>query len=138
LIFHALHPIFEKETHTGPHIGAYRCAGLTKRGSYLWLFGYVSLSYAHPQADFGKIPNTAPQILVSSVSPRSGDNEGGFRNDGALFIGGEPFEGVGTVIELHFVGNASPKPKSYGIWPGVMAATQPSGLYNKVDESNWV
>jgi len=74
--------------------------------SFFRFHGYVSLSYAHPQAGFGKIPNTAPQILVSSVSPRSGDNEGGFRNDGALFIGGEPFEGVGTIIELHFVGNA--------------------------------
>ena len=41
------------------------------------------------------------------TSPSTGDNEGGFRNDAALFVGGEPLEGVGSVIELHFVGDAS-------------------------------
>ncbi len=37
----------------------------------------------------------------------TGKNEGGFRNDAALFVVGEPFEGVGGVMEIHFVGDAS-------------------------------
>ncbi|MCZ6633352.1 MAG: hypothetical protein O7G87_08095 [bacterium] len=74
--------------------------------SFFRFHGYITLGYAQPQEDFGKIPNSSPQILVSGVSPRTGNNEGGFRNDAALFVGGEPFEGVSSVIEMHFVGNA--------------------------------
>lgn len=74
--------------------------------SFFRFHGYVTLTYAEPQAEFGSEIGVPPQILVSGRSPRTGENEGGFKNDGALFIGGEPFEGVGSVVELHFVGNA--------------------------------
>jgi len=68
--------------------------------SFFRFHGYVTLTYAEPQKDL------RGQILISDVNPINGKNEGGFKNDAALFIGGEPIDGVGTVIELHFVGNA--------------------------------
>lgn len=57
----------------------------------------------------GPGPDGTPNILVSGPgpSPLTGKNEGGFRNDAALFVGGEPFEGVGGIIEIHFVGDAT-------------------------------
>ena len=57
----------------------------------------------------GPGPDGTPNILVSGPGPSSftGKNEGGFRNDAALFVGGEPFEGVGGIIEIHFVGDAT-------------------------------
>ncbi len=68
--------------------------------SFFRFHGYVTLTYAEPQKDL------SGQILVSDINPQNGRNEGGFKNDAALFVGGEPIDGLGTVIELHFVGNA--------------------------------
>ena len=67
--------------------------------SFFRFHGYVSLSYAEPGEELGGLGGT-PQILI-------GGPKGGFRNDSALFVGGEPFDGVSSVIELHFVGDAS-------------------------------
>ena len=76
--------------------------------SFFRFHGYTSLSYSEAGADLGPQPAGTPHILVNpGPSPRTGANEGGFRNDAALFVGGEPLEGVGSVIELHFVGDAS-------------------------------
>lgn len=68
--------------------------------SFFRFHGYITLTYAMAEDFLDK------QILVSGVSPVTGKNESGFRNDSALFVGGEPFEGVGSVIEIHFVGNS--------------------------------
>jgi len=68
--------------------------------SFFRLHGYVSLTFAQPGKDFGG------QILVNGVHPVSKENAGGFKNDAALFVGGEPLDGIGSVMELHFVGNA--------------------------------
>ncbi|MEM7393620.1 MAG: hypothetical protein AAF492_14840 [Verrucomicrobiota bacterium] len=70
--------------------------------SFFRFHGYVSLSYASPDEEL-----SGGQILVSDVSERTGENEGGFKSDAALFVGGEPFEGVGAVIEIHFVGDGT-------------------------------
>ena len=61
--------------------------------------GYITLSDAESKEELG-IGEDAPQILI-------GGPEGGVKNDAALFVGGEPFEGVGSVIEIHFVGDAT-------------------------------
>ena len=74
--------------------------------SFFRMHGYVSLSYAEAGDELGADPYRAPHILVSGVSPETGKNESGFKNDAALFVGGEPFDGVGANMELHFVGNA--------------------------------
>ena len=76
--------------------------------SFFRFHGYISLSYTEAGKDLGPGAGGAPNILVSGPgpSPDTGKNEGGFRNDAALFVGGEPFEGVGGVIEIHFVGDA--------------------------------
>jgi len=75
--------------------------------SFFRFHGYVSLSLANPQDDLGTENGRTPQILISGLSSRTGHNEGGFKNDAALFIGGEPIDGIGTVVEIHFVGDAS-------------------------------
>ena len=75
--------------------------------SFFRFHGYVSLGLAATQGDLGGQSGTTPQILLSGVSPRTQRNEGGFRNDAALFVGGEPFEGASAVMEFHFVGNAA-------------------------------
>ena len=75
--------------------------------SFFRFHGYISLSYTEAEEALGTEPGSTPQILVSGPSPRTGKNEGGFKNDAALFVGGEPFEGVGGVIEIHFVGDAA-------------------------------
>lgn len=77
--------------------------------SFFRFHGYISLSYTEAGEDLGPGPDGTPNILVSGPgpSPLTGKNEGGFRNDAALFVGGEPFEGVGGVIEIHFVGDAT-------------------------------
>ncbi len=67
--------------------------------SFFRFHGYITLTYTEAEDKFDQ------QILLSGVSPESGENEGGFKNDSALFVGGEPFKGVSSVIELHFVGN---------------------------------
>ena len=76
--------------------------------SFFRFHGYVSLSYTEADEELGAGGGT-PNILVSGPGPsaRTGENGGGFRNDAALFVGGEPFENVGAVIEIHFVGDAS-------------------------------
>ncbi|MBI2503200.1 MAG: hypothetical protein HYW07_08190 [Candidatus Latescibacteria bacterium] len=75
--------------------------------SFFRLHGYVTLSYTEAGRELGAEPGGESQILVPGLSPRTGRNEGGFKNDAALFVGGEPFEGVGTVVEVHFVGDAA-------------------------------
>jgi hypothetical protein len=65
--------------------------------------GYATVGFALPSDDFGSEAGATPQILVSGISPRVGRNRGGFRSDGALFIGGETGR-VSTNLELHFVG----------------------------------
>jgi hypothetical protein len=76
--------------------------------SFFRFHGYISLSYTEAGEELGPGAGGAPNILVGGPgpSPETGKNEGGFRNDAALFVGGEPFEGVGGVIEIHFVGDA--------------------------------
>ena len=76
--------------------------------SFFRFHGYISLSYTEAGEELGPDAGGAPNILVGGPgpSPDTGKNEGGFRNDAALFVGGEPFEGVGGVIEIHFVGDA--------------------------------
>ena len=76
--------------------------------SFFRFHGYISLSYTEAGEQLGPGAGGVPNILVSGPvpSPETGVNEGGFRNDAALFVGGEPFEGVGGVIEIHFVGDA--------------------------------
>jgi len=68
--------------------------------SFFRFHGYITLTYAQPGKDLGG------QILVSGQHPITKENNGGFKNDAALFVGGEPIDGVGSVLELHFVGNA--------------------------------
>lgn len=75
--------------------------------SYFRLHGYVTLSYTEAGKELGAEPGGSSQILVPGLSPRTGKNEGGFKNDAALFVGGEPFERVGGVAEIHFVGDAT-------------------------------
>ena len=73
--------------------------------SFFRLHGYATLSYSLVGEDLGREPLRAPDILVGGLSPRTGDNEGGFRHDAAVFVGAEPFDGVSATVELHFVGN---------------------------------
>ncbi|MEL7367366.1 MAG: hypothetical protein AAFN74_00530 [Myxococcota bacterium] len=73
--------------------------------SFFRLHGYATLSYSSTGDDLGGVPFRTPHILVSGLSPRTGENEGGFLNDAALFVGAEPFDGVSATIEVHFVGN---------------------------------
>jgi len=68
--------------------------------------GYATLTLAEVGGDLGTEANATPQILLPGVSPRTGTNESGFRNDAAIFVGGSPLEGLNTIIELHFLGNA--------------------------------
>lgn len=75
--------------------------------SFFRFHGYVSLSNSALGKDLGSESKASPQILVTGTSPRSGENESGFKNDAALFIGGEPFGGISSIIEIHFVGDAS-------------------------------
>lgn len=75
--------------------------------SFFRFHGYMSLSYTEAGRALGTEVGGTPQILVPGISPRTGRNEGGFLNDAALFVGGEPFEDVGGVIEIHFVGDAT-------------------------------
>ncbi len=75
--------------------------------SYFRLHGYVTLNYTEAGKELGAEPGGAAQILAPGLSSRTGKNEGGFKNDAALFVGGEPFEGVGGVVEDHFVGDAT-------------------------------
>lgn len=74
--------------------------------SFFRFHGYVTLVYAAAGPDVGSEVGMTPHILLGGASPRTGRNESGFRNDAALFVGGEPFDGVSTVVEVHFVGNA--------------------------------
>ncbi len=73
--------------------------------SFFRLHGYVTMVYVEAQDGLGSEVGATPQILVSGLSPRTDVNESGFRNDAAVFVGGEPLRGVGAVVELHFVGN---------------------------------
>ena len=73
--------------------------------SFFRVHGYATLRYGFVQDQLGTTVERAAQILVSQPSPRSGENEGGFRSDAAVFIGAEPFEGLSSTVELHFVGN---------------------------------
>ncbi len=77
--------------------------------SFFRFHGYVSLSYTEAGKALGAGPDGTPHILVSGPGPAAstGRNPGGFRNDSALFVGGEPFDGVGGIIEIHFVGDAT-------------------------------
>ena len=76
--------------------------------SFFRFHGYVSQSYTVADDDLGPASGGTPQILVNPEPNKlTLKNEGGFRNDAALFVGGEPFEGVGAVIEIHFVGAAT-------------------------------
>ena len=89
--------------------------------SFFRFHGYISLSYTEAGKNLGPgpmglrpgsadpVPEGTPNILVSGPGPSAltGENEGGFRNDAALFVGGEPFDGVSGVIEIHFVGDAT-------------------------------
>ena len=75
--------------------------------SFFRFHGYVTLSNSALGKDLGAETGVSPQILVTGVSPRSGQNESGFKNDAALFVGGEPFGGISSIIEIHFVGDAS-------------------------------
>ena len=68
--------------------------------SFFRLHGYISLSYAEPGEALDD------QILVSGQSEITGKNEGGFKSDSALFLSTEPFDGISSALELHFVGNA--------------------------------
>lgn len=88
----------KRQTPSGKYIDA---------SSFFRFHGYISLSQADIGRQLGTEPDGTPQILIAGVSSRSGENESGFKNDAALFIGGEPFDGVGSVIEIHFVGDAS-------------------------------
>ena len=72
--------------------------------SFFRFHGYVNLGFSEVGEELNNGTNT-PHILVSGMSPRSGVNESGFHNDVALFLGGEPLDGVATVVELHFVGD---------------------------------
>ena len=76
--------------------------------SFFRFHGYNSLSFTRAGDQVGPAPGGTPQILINpGPSPQTGFNEGGFRNDAALFVGGEPLDGVGAVIEIHFVGDAT-------------------------------
>lgn len=75
--------------------------------SFFRFHGYATLTYSEVDSQLGTTRGAVPQILVSQPSPRTGENESGFRGDAALFVGGEPFEGVGSVMEIHFVGDAT-------------------------------
>ena len=74
--------------------------------SFFRFHGYATVAYTENGPDVGLEVEATPQILLNGLSPRTGKNESGFRSDAALFVGGEPFERVGTIIEIHFVGNA--------------------------------
>ncbi len=77
----------------------------TDPASFFRFHGYVSLSYTESGTDLGTDPGATPQILVPGPG-RRGKAQGGFRSDAALFVGGEPFENVSGLVEIHFVGNA--------------------------------
>ena len=77
----------------------------TDPASFFRFHGYVTLSYTESGADLGADPGATPQILVPGPG-RRGTTQGGFRSDAALFVGGEPFENVAGLVEIHFVGNA--------------------------------
>ena len=74
--------------------------------SFFRFHGYITLTNAVTGDDLGSETGMTPHILISGFHPELGKNVSGFKNDAALFVGGEPFEGVGSVIEIHFVGNA--------------------------------
>ncbi len=74
--------------------------------SFFRFHGYATLAFTQNGSGVGQEVGATPQVLVNGRSPRTGENEFGFRNDAALFVGGEPFDGVGSVIEIHLVGNA--------------------------------
>ena len=73
--------------------------------SFFRLHGYVTLMLSEAGHELGA-GSATPPILVGGLSPRTGENVSGFSNDAAIFVGGEPFDGVGTVIELHLIGSA--------------------------------
>ncbi len=73
--------------------------------SFFRLHGYATLSYSSVDEELNGGAFRTPHILVSGISPRTGENEGGYRHDAAVFIGAEPFDGVSATVELHFVGN---------------------------------
>ncbi len=77
----------------------------TDPASFFRFHGYVTLSYTESGEDLGTDPGATPQILVPGPG-RRGEAQGGFRSDAALFVGGEPFENVAGLVEIHFVGNA--------------------------------
>lgn len=74
--------------------------------SFFRFHGYVRAGLIEAGEALGADPDRTPQILVSGLNERTGENESGFVGDAALFVGGEPLANVSGVLEVHFVGNA--------------------------------
>ena len=74
--------------------------------SFFFLHGYITMTFAELEDDFGALSNATPQILLSGISSRTGKNESGFQHDAAVFVGSQPVESVHGVLELHFVRDA--------------------------------
>ena len=70
------------------------------------LHGYATLTFSQNGDALGSEAGRTPQPFIPGTSPRSGINPFGFKQDAAVFIGGEPVRGIGTVIAVHFEGNA--------------------------------
>ena len=68
--------------------------------------GYATLTFSENGEALGSEVGRTPQTLIPGTSPRSGVNPSGFKQDAAIFIGGEPVSGIRTVVEVHFEGNA--------------------------------
>ena len=69
------------------------------------LHGYATLTFSQNGAGVGSETGRTPQPFIPGTSPRSGVNPSGFRQDLAMFMGGQPVRGIGTVIAVHFEGN---------------------------------
>lgn len=70
------------------------------------LHGYATLTFSENGEALGSEVGRTPQTLIPGTSARSGVNPSGFKQDAAVFIGGEPVRGIAAMIEVHFEGNA--------------------------------
>ena len=68
--------------------------------------GNATFSFAYPGPGLESGGLGTPQILVSKISPTTGENESGFHHDAALFVGGGIGPATGT-LELHVRGEWS-------------------------------
>ena len=74
--------------------------------SFFFFHGYATLTYSRLGSGLGSETGVTPQILIPSISPRTGENESGFQHDAAIFVGSKPTEDLYSVLEIHFVRNA--------------------------------